>query len=64
MKLAVRCLSCDEVTELEVSEAGFRAWKKGQLIQLALPELSAAERELLISETCGPCFDNLFEDEE
>lgn len=36
-------------------------WWRGSLpIQDALPYLTAGERELLISGTCGPCFDIMF----
>lgn len=43
-------------------------WKTGTLIQRAMPNLSADQRELLISHTCGKCWDRMFkvddEDEE
>jgi hypothetical protein len=35
-------------------------WEGGALIQDALGYLTADERELLISGTCGACFDNMF----
>ena len=35
-------------------------WENGALIQDALPYLSADDRELLISGTCGACFDKMF----
>ena len=35
-------------------------WKGGKYIQDAMPYLSADERELLISGTCGTCFDKMF----
>ena len=63
-----KCWSCEDVHNLEVSQDGWEAWQSGGLIQDALPELSADDRELLISETCGVCWDQLFgvdeEDEE
>ena len=34
------------------------------LIQNAMPNLSADDRELLISGICGPCFDKMFPPEE
>jgi len=39
-------------------------YKAGELIQNALPELSEDYRELLITNTCGECFDKMFEDDE
>tara|TARA_B100000749_G_C18156894_1_gene354210 strand:- start:253 stop:459 length:207 start_codon:yes stop_codon:yes gene_type:complete len=35
-------------------------WEGGAAIQDALDYLTADERELLISGTCGACFDNMF----
>ena len=35
-------------------------WENGALIQDALPYLSADDRELLISGTCGACYDKMF----
>ena len=54
------CRICGAVIELQVNEAGLRAWQEGRLIQNALPELGRAERELLISGICGTCFDRMF----
>jgi hypothetical protein len=62
--VAVPCRLCQETTDLEVNFQGFVNWKAGEFIQDALPELSADERELLISGTCGTCFDELFPSED
>tara|TARA_R100000908_G_C3725229_1_gene126532 strand:+ start:553 stop:765 length:213 start_codon:yes stop_codon:yes gene_type:complete len=62
--VAVPCRLCQETTDLEVNFQGFVNWKAGEFIQDALPELSADERELLISGTCGTCFDALFPSED
>jgi hypothetical protein len=45
-----------------VPEEGFHNWQGGELIQNALPELTADERELLISGTCPSCWDRMFGD--
>jgi len=37
-------------------------WKNGELIQNVMPYLNEDERELLISGTCGKCFDKIFSD--
>ena len=62
--VAVPCRMCQETTDLKVNFQGFVNWKSGELIQEALPELSCDERELLISGTCGTCFDELFPSED
>ena len=56
----VECWKCLETYTIEVSAEGYAEWQGGELIQEALPELSAGERELLLSGTCDPCWDELF----
>lgn len=56
----VTCRCCQERTEIFVKMEDFRAWQNGKLVQDAMPYLSAAERELLISRTCSACFDAIF----
>ena len=66
-KVAVQCLNCDDVHILLVGCDDLRRWEGGELIQNAMPYLSAGEREILISGICGRCFDEMFgegEDEE
>tara|TARA_Y100000310_G_C20387451_1_gene671140 strand:+ start:362 stop:508 length:147 start_codon:yes stop_codon:yes gene_type:complete len=46
-----------------VNSKDFISWNNGSYIQNAMPYLSADERELLISGTCGPCFDVMFAEE-
>jgi hypothetical protein len=62
--VAVPCRLCDTVHDLTVNVEGFVNWQAGEFIQDALPELSCDERELLISGTCGTCFDELFPSED
>jgi hypothetical protein len=54
------CHMCREVYCVEVDAVGYEQWKAGELIQNALPTLSAEERELLISKTCDDCWNKLF----
>jgi hypothetical protein len=56
----VPCHFCKEATALTVSVQGLADWQNGELIQNALPELNADQRELLISGTCGTCWDGMF----
>jgi hypothetical protein len=63
--VAVPCRCCDQETDLTVNVNGFFDWMhRGELIQDALPELSADERELLISNTCPKCWNEMFPPEE
>jgi hypothetical protein len=52
------------VVEVLVNVDDYNQWQGGKLVQDAFPYLSADEREILISGTCGPCFDAMFSEEE
>jgi len=57
----VGCRMCDAVYALVYNREDMLDWLSGsEFIQDALPYLSDSERELLISHTCGNCFDKLF----
>jgi hypothetical protein len=59
--LTIDCHNCHKSHQVKVNMEAYNQWKDGEaLIQDALPELSAAERELLMSQTCGSCWDQLF----
>lgn len=58
------CRSCGEIYCVNVDADGFDRWQAGELIQNALPEVSAEDRELLISKTCDNCWKKLFPDDE
>ena len=62
--VAAPCRHCDAVHELTVNVEGFVNWQAGEFIQDALPELSADERELLISGTCDECWQRFFPEED
>lgn len=57
------CGMCKQTKTLILPASGYAAYKRGMVIQRALPSVSEGDRELLISETCGPCFDKLFDEE-
>jgi hypothetical protein len=54
------CVVCGNKSEFLLNREGFERWQTDTKIQDALPELSADDRETLISGTCGPCFDQMF----
>ncbi len=62
--VAAPCRHCDAVHELTVNVEGFVSWQSGKYIQDALPELSAGERELLISGTCDECWQRFLPEED
>ena len=59
-RFAITCNSCQKSYDLMVNYKDVEAWMNGKYIQDAMPYLSADERELFISRTCGPCFDEMF----
>lgn len=65
VKIEVRCRECGEYKTLEVDSWAYYEWKERQILaQDAFPHLDADDRELLISNTCGQCWNNLFNEEE
>jgi hypothetical protein len=59
-----RCFVCGNRAALEVPLEGLRAWQNGELIQVALPDLSAAQRELLISGVHEHCWEKISREDE
>lgn len=57
------CVVCHEPSMVVgIPLDGYRRWKAGQHVQDALPELSASDREILISGTHSDCWDRLWGD--
>jgi hypothetical protein len=64
-EITVVCFCCREEKTLRVDSEKYQAWKNGKgYVQNLFPELSASDREFLLSSTCGPCFDRMFPTEE
>ena len=55
-----QCRVCKRTVDIPVLGPDYEKWEQGALIQDAMPYLSAGEREILISGTCDPCFDQMF----
>lgn len=61
IEITVHCSGCGIDYHFSVDYDGYFRWKKGEgFIQDLLPDNTASERELLISGTCGECFDRTF----
>lgn len=54
------CPMCGKQSVLEVYPSHLKAWQDGELIQNALPELNANEREMLKTGFCKKCCDKIF----
>lgn len=59
IEIVLLCGLCDHHEKVVVPEAGYKAWLAGQVIQKALPNLTRSQAELLISGTCGKCFNKI-----
>ena len=57
------CPHCGETWDILVSGVGLRAWKRGALIQVAFPRLTAEERELMMTGFHPHCWDEVFGDD-
>lgn len=57
LAIKTKCPCCKSEKTLQVPKSGYDAWQRGALIQRALPTLSAAQREQLITGICDPCWD-------
>lgn len=64
MNIDVRCWKCNTEYLISVEREAYENWQNGELIQDALFMLSADQREMLLSGTCGECFDKLFPDQD
>lgn len=63
--MVVKCSHCGKEVELPIHESDVRRWlRKGTLIQREFPNLSASQREMLLSEICPECWDKIFKEEE
>ena len=58
--VAMTCVFCGKFHLVEVDLEEFEAWKNGELIQNAMPDLTPTEREQLISGVCPKCQAEIF----
>lgn len=63
-KVTVKC-SCGKEFKLPITIDRYFEWKRsGEFVQNAFPELTAGQRELLLSGICEKCWGELFPYEE
>ncbi len=58
--VSVVCRLCKGEQRISAPVTAFLAWENGAFAQDALPMLSADDREMLISQTCGDCWADMF----
>ena len=60
INVEITCPFCGADHAVEVNLAQFEAWRNGEVIQKAMPDLTPTEREQLISHICPECQDDIF----
>ncbi len=60
MEVMATCRFCGTTHTMTVYIDDYFDWQEGTHIQEAMPYLTPAERELLISQTCQDCWDKMF----
>lgn len=58
--MTVICTQCKRSVEVPATEEQITRWRGGELIQRAIPNITADQREILMSGICGECFDAVF----
>lgn len=62
IELHITCRICGKVYIVTVEKEDYEKYKSGEgYIQDIFPYLSAADRELLISQTCDECWHEIFD---
>ena len=67
-ELKVKCDMCNKMHTIEIEEGSLARWEYNESlpdrasdpIQDVLPELSPADRELLLTKTCDKCWHKLY----
>lgn len=64
--ITITCKMCNREFTVRVERADYETYfvRNEGLIQHVFPYLTEDQRELLIGNICGECFDKLFKDEE
>lgn len=63
VELKRTCCFCDGSTAIVLDKDKFDRWLYGEWVQNVWPELSADDREMLVTGTHAECWDKLFEEE-
>jgi hypothetical protein len=60
LPIDIQCYQCRRWYNILVNRDDLQDYFEGEYIQSALSYLSPNERELLLSQICGDCFDKMF----
>lgn len=59
-KINLKCQYCGKEIQINVTQEQIDKYQSGELIQRAFPNLTAEQREMLLTGTCGECWDKIF----
>lgn len=60
MKINRKCPFCGQTTTLSVSDEAYFAWESGTHAQVAFPELTPTQRDVIINGMCYECSEKLY----
>ena len=60
MKIQRTCPICGKLQVIEVEDSQYNDWMAGENIQIAFPNLTQDQREILISGICSECWEKIF----
>jgi len=55
-----KCMICGHGSQTRVDWLKYQRWQSGQLIQEVFPQLSAEQREVMVSGTHPYCWDKMY----
>ena len=64
MKIQRTCPCCNRLQTIEVEDSQYNRWMAGENIQIAFPNLTPDQREILMSGICPECWEKIFPDED
>lgn len=64
MIVSIQCRICKENKEITVQESDLNKYHNGMKVQHAFPYLTAAEREMFITQYCGKCWNEIINESE
>jgi len=60
MKIQRTCPKCGKLQVIEVEGSQYNDWMAGKNIQIAFPNLTPDQREILMSGICPECWEKIF----
>lgn len=60
----IQCCKCGKYIEIPISESRIKSWTGETLIQNEFPELTPAQREMILTKICDDCWNKIFPEED